>query len=301
MGAMLKAGKELTEFHCIGHSSPEERLKKLITADRNRDLVLSAALKNGYEHNVILDFTGTYDVWSRSSAKLVKFYPNTLLDMMVVYERLLKNEGHNCDEMMALTVEDLTNISFSLSDLLDDKLSGYTRSKSLPFPMRYDTWDNPIIEILADQLKHDPEWSEKRYAGFDLLNDILKALDDKKLDWPGDFTLLPGKEWIERMRINPVFYRDHATDASEMEIYEKLLLHLAATFLKRILKLVPILDEDPELTIEPSSLSSNPTGQLQIAYCNRLKAENFFVSVFPQKNEPNHSVQKLIGFYNKLL
>ena len=118
--AMLKAGKELTEFHCIGHSSPEERLKKLITVDRNRDLVLSNALKNGYEHNVIFDLTGTHDVSSRSSAKLVGFYPITLLDMMVVYERLLKNEGHNCDEMMALTVEDLANISFSLSDWLGE-------------------------------------------------------------------------------------------------------------------------------------------------------------------------------------
>ena len=118
--AMLKAGKELTEFHCIGHSSPEERLKKLITVDRNRALVLSFAFHQGYEHNVIFDLTFTHDVSSRSSAKLVGFYPITLLDMMVVYERLLKNEGHNCDEMMALTVEDLANISFSLSDWLGE-------------------------------------------------------------------------------------------------------------------------------------------------------------------------------------
>ena len=160
--------------------------------------------------------------------------------------------------------------------------------------------ENPIIEILADQLKHDPEWSEKRYTGSDLLNDILKALDDKKLDWPEDFTLLPGKEWIERIRIDPIFYLHHATDASEMQIYEKLLLQLAANFLKRTIKLVPILDEDLEQTLEPS-FPSNTTGQLHIAYCNRLYTKNFFVSVFPQKNEPNHSVQKLIGFYNKLL
>ena len=166
--------------------------------------------------------------------------------------------------------------------------------------MGCDTWDNPIIEILADQLKHDPEWSEIEYAGSDLLTDILKALDEKKLDWPEDFTLLTFKEWIERMRIDPQFYWHHARDASEMQIYEKLLLQLAANFLKRTIKLVPILDEDPELTIEPS-LPSNPTGQIHIAYCNKLWTKNFFVSVFQQKNEPNHSVQKLIGFYNKLL
>ena len=48
--------------------------------------------------------------------------------------------------------------------------------------------------------------------------------------------------------------------------------------------MIPILDEDPELTFEPS-LPSNPTGQLYIAYCNNLKYDNFFVllSVFPQK------------------
>ena len=148
--------------------------------------------------------------------------------------------------------------------------------------MRYDKWDNPIIEILADQLKHDPEWSEKEYTSSDLLNDILKALDDKKFDWPEDFTLLPCKEWIERMRIDPAFYFHHARNASEMQNYEKLLLQLAANFLKRTIKLVPILDEDPELTIEPS-LPSNPTGQLHIAYCNKFWGKNFFVSVFPQE------------------
>ena len=141
---------------------------------------------------------------------------------------------------------------------------------------------NPILEIFADQLKHDPEWSEKIYAGSDLLSDILKALDDKKLDWPEDFTLLPCKEWIERMRIDPLFYLHHARNASEMQIYEELLLQLAANHLKRTIKLVPILDEDPELTIEPS-LPSNPTGQLHIAYCNKLLDDNFFVSVFPQE------------------
>ena len=141
---------------------------------------------------------------------------------------------------------------------------------------------NPIVEVVADQLKHDPERSGKEYAGSDLLNDILKALDDKKLDWPEDFTLLPCKEWIERMRINPNFYRNHARNASEMKLYEKLLLQLAANFLKRTIKLVPILDEDPELTIEPS-LPSNPTGQLHIAYCNKLWYNNFFLSVYPRE------------------
>ena len=164
----------------------------------------------------------------------------------------------------------------------DEKLSGFTRSKSQYFPVIYRVGKNPIVEVVADQLKHDPEWSGKEYAGSDLLSDILKALDDKKLDWPEDFTLLTFKKWIERMRIDPIFYYYHARHASEMQLYEQLLYQLAANFLKRTIKLVPILDEDPELTIEPS-LPSNQTGQLHIAYCNKLWTENFFISVFPQE------------------
>ena len=164
----------------------------------------------------------------------------------------------------------------------EEKLSGYTRSKSLPFPVNYTyVGKNPIQQVLADQLKHDPE-SGKENAGSELLTDILKALDDKKLDWPEDFTLLPWKEWIEKMRMDPIFYKYHVRDASEMQIYEKLLLQLAANFLKRTIKLVPILDEDPELTIEPS-MPSNQTIQLHIAYCNKLWHNNFFASVFPQE------------------
>ena len=161
-------------------------------------------------------------------------------------------------------------------------MSGYTRSKSLHFPVIYRVGKNPIVEVVADQLKHDPEWSGKEYAGSDLLSDILKALDHKKLDWPEDFTLLTFKEWIKRIRIDPHFHLHHARNAPEMQLYEKLLLRLAANFLKRTIKMVPILDEDPELTIE-ASLLNNPTRQLHIAYCNKLKVHNFFVSVFPQE------------------
>ena len=116
--AMMKAGRKLTAFHCIFHSSSEELLKKLTSEFSDRDLVLSTALKQGYEHNVIIDITNTHDVSSRSSSKLINLLPNALLDMMVVYEKLLKNEGHNCDDIMDLSEEHLANINFSLLDLL---------------------------------------------------------------------------------------------------------------------------------------------------------------------------------------
>ena len=116
--AMMKAGRKLTAFHCIFHSSSEELLKKLTSEFSDRDLVLSATLMNGYEHNVIIDITNTHDVSSRSSSKFIRLLPNALLDMMVVYEKLLKNEGHNCDDIMDLSEEHLANINFSLLDLL---------------------------------------------------------------------------------------------------------------------------------------------------------------------------------------
>ena len=100
--------------------SQQNVIFKGFQAEPAKIVFASCAFYQGYEHNVIFDLTYTHNVSSRSSAKLVKLLPNTLLDMMVVYERLLKNEGHNCDEMMALTVEDLANISLSLSDWLGE-------------------------------------------------------------------------------------------------------------------------------------------------------------------------------------
>ena len=93
-------------------------LKKLTVEFSDRDLVLSIAHYKGYEHNVIIGITNSHDVSSRSSSKLINLHPNALLDMMVVYEKLLKNEGHNCDDIMDLSEEQLANINFSLLDLL---------------------------------------------------------------------------------------------------------------------------------------------------------------------------------------
>ena len=175
-----------------------------------------------------------------------------------------------------------TGVSFCFF-FSDEKLSNFTRSKTLPFPEGYYTQNrNPILEVLADQLKYDSEWSMKAYVSSALLNDILKALDENQLAWPNNFSLLSSNEWVKRMRIDPIFYKHHATDDTEMKMYEDLLLKLVANFLEKQIKLIPILDEDPELTIEPSTSTINSTSQLHIAYCNRCKQDNFFVSVIPK-------------------
>ena len=79
----------------------------------------------------------------------------------------------------------------------DEKLCNFDRSKSLPFPLDYSKRRNPISEVIADQLKHDPNWARKAYSGSDLIEAILTALSDKKLDWPEDFNLVSSKDWVE--------------------------------------------------------------------------------------------------------
>ena len=175
----------------------------------------------------------------------------------------------------------------------DEKLCNFDRSKSLPFPLDYNTEGlNPISEVIADQLKHDPNWARKEYSGSDLIEAILTALSDKKLDWPEDFNLVSSKDWVEKMKIHPSFYKNHAKNAKEMKKYEYVLLELTANFLKRTINLVPIFDEDQKLRFEPSGLV-NSTQELYIAYCNKLERNNFFVSVIPKPKLPGADTELL--------
>ena len=48
------------------------------------------------------------------------------------------------------------------------------------------TRTNPILEVLADQTRYDPN-VQKDYNASSLLNDILDALDEQKIIWPKDF------------------------------------------------------------------------------------------------------------------
>ena len=174
----------------------------------------------------------------------------------------------------------------------DEKLCNFDRSKSLPFPHDYSKIRNPISVVIADQLKHDPNWARKVYSGTDLIEAILTALSDKKIDWPEDFNLVSSKDWVEKMKINEIFYKHHAKNAEEMKKYENVLLELTANFLKRTINLVPIFDEDQKLSFEPSG-PVNSTQELYIAHCNKLEAKNFFVSVIPKTKLPGADTELL--------
>ena len=121
MLSLLKAGRKLVGFHCLGHSSPEETLKKCSSGNGYRDLVVSYALVKGSQNPSIINTTKHLSVLSRSSSKLINLYPNTFLDMMVVYEKVLKN-NHKCDELLSLLFGEhlAETINFSLSDLLGE-------------------------------------------------------------------------------------------------------------------------------------------------------------------------------------
>ena len=121
MMALLRAGRKCPGFHCIDYSSPEAVLKKLKSDDRDRDLVVSFGFMNGSENSLIVDTTGYYNIWSRSSSKLIKVFPNLFLDMLLIYERVLKNY-HNCDELMALPEEHLLSkmTNFSILTMLGE-------------------------------------------------------------------------------------------------------------------------------------------------------------------------------------
>ena len=57
-----------------------------------------------------------------------------------------------------------------------------------------------------------------------MIKAILTALSDKKLDWPEDFNLVSSKDWVEKMKIDPIFYLHHAKNVEEMKEYENVLL-----------------------------------------------------------------------------
>ena len=171
-------------------------------------------------------------------------------------------------------------------------VKGFSRSKSLPVPQDYYILgldlSSPILSCLVDQMKQDSELSKKYPDQATLLKSMIDDLDSKKISWPNRFSLMSSEEWIQKMRLNPMFYRYHIMNPSEMQVYEDLLLDLAAQCLKRKINLIPFLKQDEAsiftkmfsnlISIFSShNLSSQP--QFYIFACQKLGANNFFLSV----------------------
>ena len=135
---------------------------------------------------------------------------------------------------------------------------------------------------MADQTRYDPD-VQKDYNASSLLNDILDALDEQKIIWPKDFERMSSQEWMQKMKNDPIFYFHLVgnSDPLKMIEFEELLLKLAANFLGRNLKLVPILEEGSKFVIEPL-IKIKPSLQYHIAYCNKIGFKNFFISIHPK-------------------
>ena len=145
---------------------------------------------------------------------------------------------------------------------------------------------NPLIEVLADQINQDSNQSLSNLSGEYLLKIILKALDEKSIPWPNEeLSMIEYEEWSQKMKIDSIFY---IIQGREMRAYEIGLLKLASNFLRKRIILVPLLKTDTFQTIEPSD-PTTCTGQYHIDYCNKLREQNFFLSVYPKKkaNESN--------------
>ena len=106
-------------FHCIHFSSPEQWIKEFMSGLREEEiLVVSFELMRGIEHHFIIDTTSTYDIRSRTSAKLVDITSNWFLDMTAVAEQLLKDNQHQCQAIMER--ESRPEIDLSITSLIGE-------------------------------------------------------------------------------------------------------------------------------------------------------------------------------------
>ena len=167
----------------------------------------------------------------------------------------------------------------------DVSLDMFTRSESLPFPMGYFHWRkrgiraNPILEVLADQMWHDPG-TTKIYGASTLLYDMLNALENKKVRWPKDIVKMSSLEWLKKMKTDPIFYFHHIP--YKMQDFENVIFQLASNFLQKTIELVPVLEQGQHLTFEPF-YKVKPVKKYYIACCNKITRKNFFISIFPKE------------------
>ena len=168
-------------------------------------------------------------------------------------------------------------------------MKGLSRSESLPYPQDYRTvGKNPILMCLLDQMKPDQELSKKYPNQAALLDDIIAALETKRINWPSAFNLMSSEEWIRKMRTDPKFYWHCAKKSSEMQECENLLLDFAAQCLKREIQVISFFQQDEGYlpTIFPRTLftklesnSVNVRSDFHLMSNQKLFTDNFFISI----------------------
>ena len=165
----------------------------------------------------------------------------------------------------------------------------FKRSPNLPFPLGYkNKYQNPVLECLADQTQFDSEWSHKKFKGDDLLQEILEALENKKIEWPihmEEFiTRNKGtknsycEKWIQYMSHNPTFYIN--SSRSEYLANEKILLILVSRYLNRTIKLISFSNEDPKIISEISYFGISRS-KIYLHLRIRYWIDKFCLSIIP--------------------
>ena len=112
--ALEKLGEKAL-YHCLQYSSPEESVKKFMSGSKEdgKILVTSKNLIKGYEHPIIIDTSKYFNISSRTSSKLVRISSNLFLDQIVIYEQLLKDGKHHCQNMMEREVRPKPDLDIS--------------------------------------------------------------------------------------------------------------------------------------------------------------------------------------------
>ena len=168
----------------------------------------------------------------------------------------------------------------------DENLDGYTRSTTFHEPRHYFFWDfNPILDVLADQARHDADFPEE-ITNEDILDGIIKGLQNKTIEWPQDESLLPMEDWIQKIQTDMSFYNNISRDEKEFQAFDHQLVQICANYLKRPINLIRFPEGEPQI-FHPTSRSTS-ANCLNILSCNSAFHDSFAVSVF--KNESKDAI-----------
>lgn len=107
-------------------------------------------------------------------------------------------------------------------------------SSTLREPQRYiQSQENPILEVLADQVNNDTTSKLHGLTGTILLNRILDGLESGSIKWPIENTFIDQETWSEKMFYDHSFYSLLCKDVDEWKKYEQLLIYLASQLLQK--------------------------------------------------------------------
>lgn len=264
--ALEMAGRPVPIYHCITHSDGEFAVKKVISGEENRDLVTTFDLARGYESEVVIDAERLIEVSSRSCGQVTKLFFHKFLSMVCVAKAIKdQNHGHECDEMFKR--ENRPKVNFDQAALIKARVEklGLCFHETFKSPYGYFSSQNPILQCISEQLNLS--------SSAQLLNEIVQALKVRKIVWRSS-KLIGQDEWIEKMSISDVFYRNHANDIQEMNEYEDILMDLSSQFLGRSIQLFPFLENELQ-----KSFGGSQHDSILLLGCVQPWFSNFFLSV----------------------